>query len=553
MPRSRESIKGADPVHRHTRCSAVETEPRAGRGVGATVTRELFALMRSPRLGYARLVVIVRCVVAVFVVMSAMASPASAQSIGASQAIEEALGRNPDVVAAVAELHRARAVALAESARYGATLRLEAGVTRTEQPTATTGAVRIGEFNSAQLAAQIEQRFSFGLVAAARVEGTARHSRVNPFPTTDTLVEIGPNYGVDVTLTVAQPLLRGAFDDVGLAALEAAEIDVDATTLARARTANQLALEVGTAYWELWYALEQMRVQTRSKELAEQREADARARVERGLGAEIDVLPFATRGAALSEAVLTSRLEARRRSLELLRLLGRERGDVTPEETAPEMPEAIADIDALVRRATASSLELQGLEAQVERARLGVRIAGEALRPRLDVDAYVALRGLGAEDAVAPFEQIAGLDALSAHIGLIYELPLDGTQREAERTRAESMLEAATATLEAARLRVATDIEVVARRLSESIERAQLASRTVALARQLYEAETHRLDLGTSTPTQVLAAEEELRNAELRLARARVDAVLAEAAVAHATGDLLMRYEPEQSTRAARR
>ena len=72
----------------------------------------------------------------------------------------------------------------------------------------------------------------------------------------------------------------------------------------------------------------------------------------------------------------------------------------------------------------------------------------------------------------------------------------------------------------------------------------ELATRTVGLAERQLAAEQSRYATGGATSLQVLEAEENVRNARLRLARAELDLRNSAAAVEHETGGLLDRLLP---------
>jgi outer membrane protein len=141
---------------------------------------------------------------------------------------------------------------------------------------------------------------------------------------------------------------------------------------------------------------------------------------------------------------------------------------------------------------------------------------------------------------------------VSAHLGAVFELPLSSRLRDAEQQRALLALDAAEERLRAAELSIEAQARTQAARVAAARQRVALAQRTAEVARRLVEAERARFALGTTTPLQVLTAEDSLRSAELRVARAQVDARLASLALAHLTGELLSEHRGAIAARSTR-
>ena len=170
------------------------------------------------------------------------------------------------------------------------------------------------------------------------------------------------------------------------------------------------------------------------------------------------------------------------------------------------------------------------------------RTASDPLRSRLDLEAYVQAEGLGNDDVGDAAEGAVTGEAISAHIGLVYETPFSSTRRNAEAARARIAVDAARAQLDAAKLAVASEIDIALAENSAGGERLALAERTVEIARAQLTAEQARLATGATTPLTVVEAEEDLRSAELRVARARADLMQTSLTIDHLTGALLARH-----------
>ena len=471
------------------------------------------------------------------------ALPGAAQELSANEVVRLAADSNPALRLALLEARRAEQGVTLEESRLGWTFTAEAGATHTESPQATTMGITVGSSDAFDVATQLSGTFETGTRLTARVEGSRRIRRVNPIATTDEIVEIGPTYDLTAQLTVTQPLLRGFGIDLARAPIRVAESQADAARAARDRAASEVLRDALTAYWQLWYASVAEGVEREALQVATRQRDDAQARVAKGTLAAVEVLSFEQQVAAREEAIAAAALDRQTAGLEVGRILGTgpTRGGGYAATAAAQDAEEIAAAgpDEAARIALRIAPELQELRAGVEAARAQVRLAGEQQRPRFDVEGWVLLSGVGDRDAVAPFEQVGTLGAVSAHLGAVFELPLSPTLRRAEHARALLALEAAEARLHAGELSIDAQARTLAARVTAQRQRLALAQRSADVARQLVEAERARFGLGTTTPLQVLTAEDALRSAELRVARAHVDARIAALALAHLTGQLL--------------
>jgi outer membrane protein TolC len=248
--------------------------------------------------------------------------------------------------------------------------------------------------------------------------------------------------------------------------------------------------------------------------------------------------------AELEESVLSALTDRSQRALTLNLLIGDPTGAGIAASDAPAEPAAAdQNVGVLVAQAVQASPEVAQLEANVALSREQKKIAGESLRPRLDLDASLSVAGLGDQRVPPAFEQFGGLDAVGAHVGLTFEAPLDDTRRQAQVASAGLAQRISEKQLEATRQRLQNDVQSSYTVQSAAFERLRVTRETVRVAERQTEAERQRFQAGASIAIQVQQAEDSLRQAELRFERARVDWTLAEIDLAHLSGRLLERYD----------
>ncbi len=470
---------------------------------------------------------------------------AIAEPLDEQRAVELAAKNNPDLRATLLDLQSAQKAVTAAEARYTPTIRITPGATHSETPTETAAGVPTTSSNAVNLGVGVSHSFSWGTEVSFDLTGSGRvREGVNPTPEDSDTIDLGPFYRLEARLGVAQPLLRNAGDDVGEADLRIAQSRKRAAEHARDRVASELLRDILSGYWELWYSESELRVYMRDRELALKQHTEAQQRADLGTLAATDTLSFATQLASLDETVEQTKANHQGDAIDLGRLLGFEPARAVRLEikTPTEVPLVEMPLEQAAQRACEASEELREIEAEIEVAREQIKVADDASQARLDLDGYVSAQGLGDRDAVDPLEQVGNLSAISAHVGLTFEFPVSNLQLQSQLAKARLDLESAQARFDARVREIEATAVKTVDQLRAASQRVELARRTVEVATQLAEAERGRFEIGTTTPLQVLQAQEDLRSAELRFARAKVDHAKAAFALLHLTAELLPRY-----------
>jgi outer membrane protein len=457
-------------------------------------------------------------------------APSGARPIDARSAVLAALGQNPSFAGARLGVTQAKQDVLAEEGRYPFVFGADAGHSRSGSPS--------GRSSSTVAGASVGKTFPFGTTTSLRVEGERFDTDRTFAGNTNLASNVGDGYGATARFTVTHPLLRGSGSKVGELGLRTARQGRELAERSAERARSELVRDVLLAYWALWYAEESLRIERAALALARAQEQQAAAQEQHGALAPADVYAFSTRVASLEETMVTTLANREARSRELSRLMGLS-ADRAPELSASDAPSpgplpSVRDVEAALRT---GSLELSELETQTRLARTRAEVAGDASRPRLDLEGYAETHG----ESVRPLPAVRRAGELAwwtVHAGASFELPLDGTRRNAEKESALLAVRIAETNLKAARDRLAADAVNAVADARAAEERVALAARTVEVAEKSHEAAKGRFELGGGIALQVQQAEEDLRRARLSLARTRVDLVQAEIVVRHLAGTL---------------
>ncbi|HTM44021.1 MAG TPA: TolC family protein [Polyangiaceae bacterium] len=467
-----------------------------------------------------------------------------AQTINLDQALSEAMAHNPNLRAVLYDYRQAQAAQDAEEGLYRPSLILDSGITHSKTPRLTVGGTTISNSDMMEVGAELHKTFASGTALILRMQGDRTESSA-PFGTGQaSSVQLGPGYGMTGKLSLVQPLLRGFGNRVGLSTLRQAQFARSGKEQTRDRTASETLRDVVVGYWELWYAQKALEIEEAARDLAKQTQDETQARIAAGATAPVDLLTYQTRTNDLELSVLAARSTQTEAASNLNLLLGINGGpNSTLIATEPAMPNApLADSGRVIQTAVEQSYEVKELEAQLRIAEDKARVAGEAERSRLDLDAYVQGQGLGNDRVPPAFEQFGTGDAVSAHVGLTLELPLSGARYSAEKRQAIAAIQSARAHIAAAVQAAAANAKRELLHLEQAQRRREVAELTVQIALANVVAQQQRYQHGDAIALEVNTAEDELRHARLNLERARVDEAQANIRIAHLNGRLLAQY-----------
>jgi outer membrane protein TolC len=424
----------------------------------------------------------------------------------------------------------------------------DAGLTRSQTPSLREHhTVSVSERTALVVGSQISKSFPSGTTATLRAEGQ-RYESKNPGygqSTTQPPISTGTGVGYQATVraTVSQPLLSGYGATVNEASLRAAQITEVRNRRTLERQTSELLRDALNAYWELWYDGRAIEIQTLALELAAEQQRSADQRVAQGALSAADALKFRTQLASLTETLLIAQATERTQGFELARLIGSvENGDeIRASATEPETVSFYPRAD-LFTLAISRSPAISELKESLRLAEDKRRVAGDEYRARLDLSAWAEATGLASDHVKPVVQRLGGLDAVSVYGGVTYQTTLDSKRLQGARSQADYEVRVAQANLENA----ITQLKAQAAQLLVKAEQAQAsfeaASKTLEVATIQAQNERQRFSLGASTPLEVQVAEDALRQAQLRVVRARVDRVKSWLSLAHLTGDLLNRY-----------
>jgi len=476
------------------------------------------------------------------------AEHASAQAVSGAltsqAAVETAIQNNPSLHVALLQEAQAGYGVSAEEALFDPIFDASADFTHNRTPSIRDSGPFVSTTNSYDLETGLTKTFAAGTVTNLTLTGD-RTTRSAPVVNAQGVTAFtGPIYSLGGKLTVTQPLLRGYGSTLGLASLRVARLNRTAAVLARQQEASQLLHDVLKNYWELWYTAEAVRIDLASRDLAQTLQTQADEQVKSGTLAHIDALTFATQLATLDEQVVSDTTQQRQQALALGQSMGRADRvgpDLQASDTPPDV-DTLGPDDQAITEAFAASYQLKQLDAQLRIARDQASIAGDSLRPRLDLEGDVGSQGIGNREVPPAVDQFGRMEAVSAHVGLTFQTAITDARRSATVESALLNAHIAEKQIEVARQQLQNDVRSALARRNAAKRSLELSLLTEKVAGEQAEGEKGRFLAGTSIAITVSQADDAHRKAQLRVQRARVDLVEGELDLMHLRGKLLERY-----------
>lgn len=347
-------------------------------------------------------------------------------------------------------------------------------------------------------------------------------------------------------LNLAQPLLKNFGTDVNLADVRIARANVSISQWSLRQQVIDIVTQTINVYAELYFSMENLNVERRSRELAQQLAADNEKRVAGDVMIPLDVMQAKADVALREERVLVAERAVYDNQNFLKQLITDEVAGVLDtkiniaEPTLPT-PETIDR-----KRDYARAFELRPDYRQalldIQKRNITVVFSRNQALPRLDLVGSFGLNGIDT-DLGSSLSRTAGAANRNTawDVGAIFSVPIPN--RTGTGNLEASKLEALRALVDLKRLEQAILIEAdnAAGQIDTTRKRIEAATAARTFAQDTLKAAQGRLDAGISTTFEVLQFQRDLAVAAASEYRARADYIQAVAQYARLTGSTLDR------------
>jgi outer membrane protein TolC len=351
-----------------------------------------------------------------------------------------------------------------------------------------------------------------------------------------------PSLGASLTGRFTQPLLRNFKIDstrqqllVGKKNREMTDVQLKQTVLVAVRA-------VKSAYWDLAYAVGNLKVQQQSLDIARESLRNNKSRVSIGTMAPIDIIQAEAEVARNEEAVIVAEAQITRSEDTLRQLIFDPKvSDVWNtrlELTDPPVFEAQdVNVDAAVKTALERRTDITNARKSLEASNINIRYFKNQTLPDLNLQAGYGLTGQGGtlyefSDAFPPvplsvveipyrevLSRMASNDFHNWSLAVTVGYPIGKSPAEAALARARVSYSQSELQLRSLEQLVTAQVRETARTLNTNRKRVEATRASRALAERRLEAEQKKFQAGMSTNFEVIQAQRDLasaRNAELQ-------------------------------------
>lgn len=468
------------------------------------------------------------------------------------QAVETAVRNNIDLRVARLGPGISRAARVQAEAVFDAVLFSELAYVRTENPgpnQASSSPAGGGDTYSDVVSGQVGIRKPLVSGGTVQVATTLTY-------TEDQFSGVSSYYDHDISLSVAQPLLRGFGRDVNMTQVELARNAERVSMETLRQNLMALASSVESAYWNLYVAENQLLVQIRLLD----RTVQERDRLKKRQAFDVSPVRITQANSFVEQRrsdVIQARQIVRQASDSLKRLIGDPELPVAGEalvlasDHPPEAAIRYSLLDA-VTVAMRRRPEMVVALYDIQDAALRQRLADNLRLPLLDLTAGVSLNGSSSSNAIedAVSETFTHDTYVGWNIGASFEQPIGN--RSAEALMEQRILERRVSALAYERTAqdVVLDVKNAMRSVINAYELIGSARATRLATADNLRAIEEQEDAGVAlTPEflldQKLTTQQRLADSEIQEIRAQADYAAAIAQLFEATGTLLERNRIE--------
>ncbi len=351
-----------------------------------------------------------------------------------------------------------------------------------------------------------------------------------------------PAYDSDVSVSLNQPLLKGAGLTANRAALDQARLGVDRAGLLYRGTLMDLVRDTEVAYYQLHFARRQLVVRRLSLEAAQRLLDENRAKRDTGVLTDLEVLTAEVGVATQQRNVLLAEQQLRNREDALRALVGQFELDAPLGDTA--FVSAANDnpvVDETFARAKAAQPEYLALQKSIEQLDIERAATRRNRLPQLDLNTTL---GYNTERSSAShaLDDVLGSDGYNWQVGLELTYPIGSRGDRARLIQATNNLSRARLQLRQVEQDILVQARSSVRAVATSRDAVRVATLAAGLAEKQYELQKARFDAGLSTARLVLDAQTDLDDARVNELSSQVDLLTALAQLRRLEGRSLDGY-----------
>jgi len=391
------------------------------------------------------------------------------------------------------------------------------------------------------LSGNLPTGLSYGLGAEA-AHRSAETFFLATDPTLPGAIRLTNNWLGTAALTLDQPILRNFWIDEARQTIRVNRKNLKIAELGLKQEIINTVTKVQLAYYDLVMALEQVKVQRKAVELANQLLLESRQRVQAGLLTPLDEKQAEARLASAQASEFAAR-QAVDEAQEKLKLLItddlRSWADVTldPTETLVALPRAF-DREESWRRALRLRPDLAQLRLESEKRDIVVKYRFNQLFPALDVQGSYGARSVQTDFGELSRE-VADLSHPSYSYGVVFTLPLANIAARNDYRASQALKQQTLLQVKRLEQSILSQVVIAGKQLEPIFGRVKATQQARENADVALSFEEKKLQVGQSTYFIVLELQRTLTEARLAEVRALSDYNKAQVELAFSEGSTL--------------
>jgi len=421
-----------------------------------------------------------------------------------------------------------------EEARFESLFYSNLDWSKTDTPTSSTLSGSQMESHSA----------NFGVSIPMRTGGAVTFDLpVNRFESNNFFSTLNPSYGSDFSISLSQPLLRGAGKRTNEYGIRIARYQTQQSEAMTKLSVIQVLTAVDRVYWRLYASRRALEVQRQEYELAVAQLEQARRLIKVGTAPKVEEIRAESGVAERLEAIIIAENTVRDRERDLKRIinqsgLGMETKTVIIPMTEPNPIHFILEPDTLAQAALEQRMEMLNLELQLVQNMEAIDFADNQKFPIVNLTYRYNVNGLG-NTWNKSFDLLIDKSYEDHSLGIRIEVPLGNEAAERRYRRAILNRLQTLASQEQRRSEIRQQVYNAVDQLEANWQRVLASRASAILAARNLAAEQRQYNLGLRTSTDVLDAQTRFSQAQLSEIRALTEYEIAQVDIAFATGTML--------------
>lgn len=395
-------------------------------------------------------------------------------------------------------------------------------------------------------------RTGLGVQVPLRTGGTVRFDLADSRVKTDAQTTFNPYFGSDLSVSISQPLLRGAGNRANTHAIRIAEYERQVTDARTKLEVIRVIAAVDRVYWRLYAARKELEVRKKQYDLAKTLYEQARRFVEAGDKSQVEIIRTEAGVAQQLEAIIVAENNLRDRERELKRTLNKAELEMqTPTvlipATEPDPVRYELQKRRLVETAIDSRMEMLELELQIAEDISTIDYMHNQALPLVTMDYTYNINGLGASRNDS-FDLLFDKRFEDHRLGVQLLVPLGNEAAKSRLRRSFYQRRQRLATRDNREAFIELEVLNAIDQLEANWQRILASRQRSILDGRLFEAEKRQFELGLRTSTDVLQAQTNFADAQSAEILALAEYQIALVDLAYATGTLLgaakVQWEP---------